>query len=808
MNADRWIDLFTDCKQAFRSLRKAPLFVVIVLGTLAVGIGINTTMFSIIDAVLLRPLSHTDPEELLLVGYRTPDDTSTYGLDSAEYFAIVDSAEAFASLAFFDYGGGTLSGDGQAPEEPTSLSIDTRFAETLGVTPILGRNFTEEECIEGGPNVLILGEQLWNRRYGADADVIGKKVIYDGEPFEVVGVMPDSFRFPQETVAVQVFRPRELKRSDGERSLGVVARLAPGVDIAQADSQLAVLSAGLAEQDAERYEDRVMFGRALLDEAVGEVRSSLLVLWAAVAFVLLLSCMNVANLMLSRALTKVHDLAVCSAIGASRGRITQRLLSESLLLGAVAGLLGLLLAQIGLETIAALGMTDLPRAQGIGLDPRAFLFTFALGLVTGVACGLLPAWRLTRLELSEMVKEGGESRGSAGPGSLRLRAFLTAGEVAIACVLLIGAGLLVRSSFKLRSTDPGFDHRNVLGMTMWADTPADADAGWTVRFYNDILDKLRNLPGVESAATVTWMPWRTIFDSSLSIVVDGHPEFESGEAQQFRFRVVSEGYFDTMRIPVVAGRDFGSQDTPEAAPSVIVSRKFADRFWPEGQAIGNFISAGRNRTKVQIVGIVGDIRERGIDEVPTPSVYAPFSQNPQINASIMVRTSGDPAALTRASQAAIWEVSPTQGIWRTTTLEEMLKEQLAEETLYMKLLAIFAIVAVILAAAGIYGVISFSVSQRTREIGIRMALGAANPSIRRNILTGGLRLSAIGLLVGLPGAYAVARMLGSLLYGVGPADPATYLSVVLLVVVVTTGACTVPALRATRVQPAISLRAE
>ncbi|MEM7244574.1 MAG: ABC transporter permease [Acidobacteriota bacterium] len=801
-------DLWHDLRHAAGSLRRHAGFSATVIVTLAVGIGVNTAMFSIVDNVLLRPLGYPESDRLQTLTIRTPQrSVSTYGFGDGEFEALARDAKSFELMGRYDYGGGTLSGDGGPPEEPTSLGIDLGLQEILGLTPLMGRRFSQDDYTDGADRVVMLGEEIWRRRYGADPELVGRTVLLDESAHVVVGIVPDVLRFPDESEPIQVWRVRRLSPTPrmGWGSLGVVGRLAPGVTDEQADSELEALAAGMATEHPDTNTDRSFASQSMQETAVGSVQDTLFLLWGAVGFVLLLACMNSANLLLARAASKAHEFAVCSAIGASPRRVMQRVLSESVLLSLVAGLAGLLVAQWTIEGAALFGLQGLPRAQEIGLDGRIFGFTVVLATLAGLAYGLLPAWQLGRLDLSEMMKDGG-TRVSMGPVGQKIRSALTIGEVAVACVLLIGAGLTIRSSREIRATDPGFDHQNMLGLTLWADRPRGADAGWNERFFDGLMERISAVPGVETVSIINGMPWQSMFDYSTNVVIADHPSFESGEPAQTKFRVVSEGYLADMDIPLLAGRQFTTADDRDAPAVTIVSEELAALYWPDTEPVGQRIQVGEN--DVEIIGMVGGIRERRLDREPVPMLYFPYRQNADIAMTLMVRTDREPTLVERPVQDAIWAESPNQGIWRTTTLDSLLAGTLVRERLYSTLLTAFALVAVLLAATGVYGVMSFAVTQRTQEIGIRMALGATTPSVCWSVVSGGLRLAALGLVIGLPIAWLTSRWLTDVLYQVTGLDPVTHAAVAVLMVLVAGAACFLPAWRATRVEPAACLRVD
>ena len=800
--------MIQDLRLALRAMKRAPLFATIVIATLAIGIGVNTTMFSIVDAVLLQSLPYPDATELKFLGQRDGNGRQGLsGLRGFEYLALRDEVDAVDDLGVYIYGGGTLTGDGGRPEEPTSLTINTGLQRILGLQPILGRAFDESDTAEGAPRVIMLGEEMWRRRYNADPNMIGRTVLLDEQPNKVVGVVSRDFRFPTETSAIQIFRSTEILESRNHYGLGVLARLKPGVTDAAFQAQLEGISAGLAERHPDTNEDRTLYSVSMYDNAVGNVRSSLLLLWGAVGFVLLLACMNAANLLFARSAARSQEVAVCSAIGSPRRRVIQRVLVESTVLAIFAGVLGLLIAQWGVELVGRFGGDNLPRGGEIGIDVRVFAFTALTAMLTGLLYGLLPALQLSRLDLAEMIKAG-SSRGSTAGGGLHMRSALTVGQVSIAIILLVGAGLMIRSSMEIHSTDPGFVYDDVVALQMWAERPRDAEDSWTRQFFSDVTEGMQAIPGVTAASLVNGGPWHFLFDTSIPLRIEGHPAFPDEKPKLTRYRIASNNYHEMMEIPLLAGRGFVPSDDEDGAAVTVVSRRFADEYFDGAEAVGQFILVGNKSIPVEVVGVVGDVRERRLDQRPEPMIYLPFDQNTQIAMTIMVRSDRNIEALQTQIQDAVWAINPTQGIWRTETLADSLSTTLARERLYLSLLIAFAIVAVILASVGIFGVISYSVTRRTREIGIRMALGATQAEVRTDVLFRGMKLASIGLLLGLPVAFFLSRFLENRLYEVGKLDPITYVAVSALVIVVAATACYLPAFRATRIEPAGCLRVE
>ena len=801
--------LWQDVGQALRSLARQPFFALLIVGTLAVGIGVNTAMFSIVDRVLLNPLPYERPDRLVRFDYEVADSTvSSFGVNDAEVGEILQQAAAVESVGAYTYGGGTLS-DGDSPEEPTSLGVTAGFFSTLDVQPLHGRLFSEEEYEVGG--VAILGEEVWRRRYQADTGLIGRDIEMDGEPLTVVGVMPDAFRFPTEGSALQVFLPRSLQPERGfeRRSyLSAFGRLRPGASLSQANEQLAALSAGLAERYPSAETARTFSAQPLADGVVDDTTErSLLLLWGAVGFVLLLACINAANLLLARGAARRQDIAVCSALGAPRWRILQRVLIESVALSLVAGGLGLLIAQWCIEALSRF-FGNLPRAYAVGIDSRVFVAAFVMAILAGLAYGIIPALQLTRVDLSEALKQGGTRTATTRAG-LRLRAGLTVAQVAIAFSLLIGAGLLIRSSLNLYATDPGFAYENRMTLSLWADLPRTEDdvSVRIVRRWNEILAEVRGTPGVLSANLVQGVPFMWLFDYSGDYRIVGHAAFDDGDPAEARTRRVSDRYLQDMDVALIAGRYFDDRDEGDGEPTAIVSEELARLYGAPEALLGESLRLGDDEQSWRIVGVVSGVRDRSLSELPRPTIYVPFEQLPIANMTIVAATAGDPQAMRRNIEQAVWRVNPTQGIWRTQTLESMLSSTLELNNLYTTLLIAFACIAIVLAAAGIYGVISFHVTQRTQEIGIRMALGATPGHVLGQVFREAGRLALIGTGLGLAGGIGTAMALKGLLFAVPAIDWITFLGVALIIPAVSLAACYLPARRATLVPPSICLRA-
>ncbi|HEV3468003.1 MAG TPA: ABC transporter permease, partial [Pyrinomonadaceae bacterium] len=651
-------------------------------------------------------------------------------------------------------------------------------------------------------------------RFGGDPRVVGQSLTLNGHGYTVVGVMPAGFAGPKFTGGD--FEQAELWAPfapdlgqwtrDGRSVDAAIARLKPGVTLEQAQAEMDAIAAQLREQHPDTNAGAGAAVASLHEQAVGGIRPALLTFLAAVGLVLLIACANVANLLLARAAARQKEMAVRMALGAGRLRIVRQLLTESVLLASLGGAAGLLLALWATNLLAALGSGAIPRPDEIGLDSRVLLFTLGVSLLTGVAFGLAPALAASRPNLHEMLKEGGRCQ-TGGAGRKRLRSFLVVSEVALSLLLLVGAGLLVKSFVRLQQVNPGFDPRNVL--TMYAFLPgARYPEEWQhADFFEKVLERARQLPGVEAAGVVSNLPVSGNFDR-IGLYVEGHEAAGREDIPDPERYMVDAGYFKAMRIPLLGGRAFGPQDTAEAPPVVIVNEGLARRFWPEGGALGKRIRTDPSRPWMTVVGVVGEVRHYGLETAPTMQLYLPHRQVPSQVMTLVVRCAGDPAALAAAVREQVWAVDKDQPVYNVRTMEQLLGESLAQRRFTMLLVAVFAGAALLLAAVGLYGVMSYAVAQRTHEIGIRMALGAQRRDVLRIMLGQGMSLTLAGVCLGLAAAAGLTRVLASLLYGVSATDPSVYAGVTLILTAVAFLASSIPARKATRVDPVIALRYE
>jgi putative ABC transport system permease protein len=810
--------LMQNLRFAFRQFAKRPGFTAVAVLMLALGIGVNTTIFSAVNSVLLRPLPYSGAEHVMVV-WHSMTNSDRVGLSEPELIDYRAEIRSFEQLAAYHPLDANLVGDAE-PERISAARVTANLFTALGSGPALGRTFTADEDLPGGGQVAVLGHALWQRRFGGDPAIIGKTVRVDGKARTVVGVMPPEFKLPgdfRNERPSELWLPLALNPDSlggrGRHYLHAVARLRPGASAAQANAELGVLTRRWVEQGLVKDERFSAFSVPVRDEVLGDIRPALLILLGAVGFVLLIACANVANLLLIRADERQKEIAVRAALGAGRGRIAGQLFTESLLLAGLGGGLGLLLAEPGLRALVELAPASIPRLDAAALDGRVMLFTAAIALATGVLFGSIPALQASRRDLVAPLREGGRGTSAVG-GRQHVRRGLVVSEVALSVVLVIGAGLLIRSFAELRQIELGFEPENVLTLQLALPLTDYPETPGMVAFYRQLVERVEELPGVHSAGAVALLPLvQTIGDWGIDL--EGRTRGPDDRFHGF-LQIVTPGYFEAMHIPLVQGRPVAHVDHAESPPAVVVNQTMAARYWPGESALGKRlrIRVGDETPWFTVVGVAGDIRHNAVAEEPRPEMYFPHAQlslalGGTVQAmTLVVRTAPEPLALAAPVREVIRTLDPNLPVANLRSMERVVDQAFAEQRFTMLLLALFALLALVLGAVGIYGVIAYAVSRRTHEIGIRMALGAGAGTIRRMVVRQGVVLVALGVALGLLAALGATRILASLLYGVTTTDPLTFVTVPLLLVVVALIASYLPARRATRVDPMIALRTD
>jgi predicted permease len=823
---ERWDTLWRDLRHALRRLRKSPAFAAVTVLTLALGVGPNVAIFSIVNSVLLQPLPYADPGRLVKVFETFPLAGGNTGTGSVSYANFRDwraQARSFAGLAIAGFtGSANLAPEGGGdPQRLSVAQVGADLFPLLGVRPLLGRGLAAGEDSVGAPPVVLLGEALWRRRFAADPGVVGRRIVLDGVATTVVGVLPERITFPNASTAVDAWQPLQVSLPPGQRgghNYIVIGRLKPGVTARQADGEMRRIAAGIARQFPGEQEGRSAQVVPYGETVVGYVRPRLLVLLGAAGLVLLIAAANAASLLLARAAAREREVAVAAALGASRGRIAQQFLAESLLLSAAGAAVGFALAVVAVKGVRAGAGAMLPRTTEFHYDWRVVLFVAGTVLLTALLFGLAPALQASRGDVQGTLREG--SRGaSGGPGRSAFRDTLVVAQFAISLVLLAGAGLLLRTFAALLGTPTGM--ATAAALTMRVPVPVgspryETPAAALERFWEPTLERVRALPGVAGAGVITRLPlqeWGT--NGNFTVVGRSYPTVAD---QPFaELRAVSPGYFAALGIAVLRGRDVARADGPNAPPVVVINDQLARTLFPNEEPVGKqllFGPSGPNNPPNTIVGVVASVRQATLDSPPLAELYFPYSQAGGWgvgSVSLVVRARqgvGDPARLARAVQGAIRAVDPTQPVYAVRAMDEVIRRSIGDRRLYLGLLATFAGVALALAVAGIYGVISYAVTQRTREFGIRLALGSEVGRVQRLVVWHGARLALSGLAVGVPAAVAATRLLAGLLYGVRPWDPATFAGVAALLAAVSVVSSWLPSRRVARVDPIIAMRAE
>ena len=801
--------LWQDIRYGLRMLRKNPGFTAVAVVTLALGIGTNTTIFTVVNAVLLRPLPYPEPEQIMRIAlvYKGQLGVTEFSAKQFEFWkAHSDPFQYLAATVNVGFNLGGVS----TPERIKALRVSAAYFQVFGVHPKLGREFLPEEDRIGGPDVAILSHGLWVRDFGANPNVIGRSVALDGAPFTVVGVMPSGF---------QAMSPADLWTTIGQvaTSMGsggnyeVIARLKPTFSRGRAASYMATLAEPYVKEFAPDYlaeVGNIRFGAFPYNYMLtNDVRTPLAVLFGAVGLVLLIACVNVANLQMARASARAREIAVRAALGAARSRILRQLLTENLLLGLLGASCGLLLAYLGVHTLLPLVPADLPHAQNISLDQWALAFTVLVAILAGALFGIVPSLKTSRVDLGESLKESG-ARGISSRH--RVGSALVAMEVGLSLLLLVGSGLLIKTFTNLLRTSPGFDRRNVLSVPIWTSGTRYKSADEFAHFYDTLLSRITSIPGVKSSAVIAGgLPLEHGGNSSVNIA-----DHKDSEGFQAEYREISPEYFHTLSVSLRQGRFFTDADSQTAHRVVIINETFAREHFPARSPVGAYLSI--DDTKGEIVGVVGDVKTR-LNEPALATFFVPVAQVPLSThrfweawfpTCVLVRTAGNPLSLSRAVEGALRATDPNLAIGQVRSMEEVLSFSIAFQRFLMTLMAVFASLALVLACVGLYGVISYSVSRRTHEFGIRMALGATRRDILVAVIRQGFQMTIIGMAVGLAGALGLTRLLRSVLFGVAPSDPGTFTAVSVLLISVSLLASYMPARRATKVDPMVALRYE
>jgi len=802
-------NVFEDARYSLRLLTKSPAFTFVVLLTLALGIGANTAIFSFANGILLRPLPYPQSDRLVVLDENAlKRGANSLMVSYPNYLDWQQQNTVFERIGvYFGTNRFALSGNGQ-PEELRGSYISYGLLEVLRVAPILGRTFTEAEDTDGQDGVVILGYDLWQRRFGGQQNILGQKILFNNFPRTVVGVMPPGFKFPEvsELWAPLALTTKTFTRTD--HGLSSIARLRDGVTVAQAQAEMNVIASRIEQENPVTNEGLGVSVKTLHQNLSGDYRQALLILLGVVGCVLLVACVNVANLMLARASARQKEVALRSALGASRWRVIQQLLIESLILAAGGGILGLVLSVWALRVLLQSIPIKLPFWMNFGLDLRVLGFTAAVTMLTGLIFGVVPALQSSRVDLNDALKEGG--RGSANAIRGRSRSLLVVTEIALSLVLLVGAGLMIRSFLRLRSVDVGLNPRGVMTAMIILPRMKYPEGPQRAAFFKQLVERVKAIPGVEAAGATGTLPLGGSF-WGRSLTVEGFPVLSVGQAPMIQHTVVTPGYFQTMGIPLLYGRDFTDADAKGAQLVTIIDERLAHKYWPNEIPLGKRVRFGPpedNEPWHTVIGVVRAVRHQRMQEDTAESVYLPYLQIPINGMAVVVRTSSDPTNLVPAFRSAVSGLDPDIPVNEVSPMDKVIAESIWQPRLYAALFAVFAAGALILAVIGIYGVMAYLVVTRTHEIGVRMALGATARDMFKFIVGRGMKLTVIGVVLGVGVAYGLTRLMRGLLFNTSTTDPLVFILISLLLMLVAFLACYIPARRATKVDPLVALRYE
>ena len=812
--------LFQDFRYALRQLRKSPAFAVVAVLTLALGIGANTAIFSVVDGVLLKPLPYKEPGKLVRVWHVPPAKSfpgiSTFAVSAANFIDWQSQNHVFEQMTIFSYRSFTATGSDK-PEQLDACAVSSSFFSLLGVEPLLGRALLPEEDQQGKANVVVLSYGLWRERFASNPGIVGQNISLDGQNFLVAGVMPRDFRVPE---FAQLWTPMAWTDKEravrGEHHYVVMARLKPGIDLNQAQAEMNTISTRLEQQYPEDDKGWGATVRPLHADIVGDVRPALLVLLGSVAFVLLIACVNVANLTLAKTFSRQKEIAIRAAMGASSARVLRQILVESVLLALAGGAVGLIYAQFGVRLIMAFLADKVPHSADVSLNLTVLVFTVLVSVLTGILAGVLPGIRLSRPNVNQALKQGLGRTDSDSSGH-STRTALVIAEVALSLVLLFGAGLMIRSFQQLQRVNPGFDSQNVMTMTLGVARSKFPSPLQQSAFYQQILDRVRTLPGVQYAGVIDDVPLSG-GGSHQPIAIEGRPALAMADQPEVDVRIATPGYMSSMRVPIVRGRDFSDSDAAGRPGVILISETMAREFWPGEDPIGKRLTLTFFPDMVrEIVGVVGDVKMDALDQTrPSSSLYMPLAQLTPSSLGgwqsfpmiLVMRTANAPGGVVSAATNAVHEIDSEVPVRNVLSMNDVMANSVGQQRFNMLLLGAFGVLALFLAAIGIYSVLSYSVRRRVQEIGIRLALGAKLADVLRMVVLEGMKPVAFGVALGIAGAFALGRVLASLVFSVRPTDPFTFFAAAALLALIALLACMIPAYRATRVDPLAALRYE